>query len=215
MPVKFTPDLIPRFDQTFLGYINTNMQRLKQSLEKVAVETISTTAPASPYTGQRYINTTLGIDYVYNGTSWIPVSHWGPYIAYTPVLGGTGGTPALGNGTISGAYKREGSEWHVVGILNIGSTTVLGTTTNTVTLPSGLTSFNTTNLYQEGTGFLNDTGTLTYLGHPYVNANSTSLLLGSKVTDATHEKLGLVTSTSPFTWVNTDWLTWSIHIRGA
>lgn len=85
MPISFTPDLIPRFDKTFLNYVNTNMQRLKQSLQHVALETISTVAPLTPYTGQRYTNPTAGIDYIWNGTAWIPTSHWGAFTTYDPV----------------------------------------------------------------------------------------------------------------------------------
>lgn len=105
MPVSFTPDLVPRFDATFLSYINTNMQRLKQALSGVAKETISTTAPSSPYTGQRYTNTSLGIDYIYNGTAWVPVSHWGAGTLHTPVWGQPG---ALTKTTDYSNYFKEG-----------------------------------------------------------------------------------------------------------
>lgn len=84
MPIKFTPNLIPRFDSTFLNYINQNFIRLQTALDRAAVETISTTAPTDPYTGQMYTDTALGITYIYSGSAWVPFKHWGAGTAYTP-----------------------------------------------------------------------------------------------------------------------------------
>lgn len=77
MPVSFTPDNIPRYDSGFLSYVNQNFQRLKQALNTVAKETISTSAPASPYIGQTYYNSTTQTTYRWNGTSWAEESFMG------------------------------------------------------------------------------------------------------------------------------------------
>jgi len=77
VPVSFTPDNIPRYDSGFLSYVNQNFQRLKQSLATVAKETISTSAPASPYIGQTYYNSTTQTTYRWNGTSWAEESFMG------------------------------------------------------------------------------------------------------------------------------------------
>lgn len=90
MPVRFTPDLIPRYDATFLRYINENFQKLKQALGQVGVETISSSAPGSPYAGQTYIDVSAGISYIYTGSAWIPYSHWGAGYTYTPSWTQTG-----------------------------------------------------------------------------------------------------------------------------
>ena len=85
MPVKFTPDNIPRYENTFLSYLNENFIRLKNALTSVAVETISTSAPATPYIGQRYTNPSLGIDYVWDGVEWVVTTHWGAPFTFTHV----------------------------------------------------------------------------------------------------------------------------------
>lgn len=56
--------------------------------------------------------------------------------AYTPVWGSTGTAPALGNGTIVGAYYKVG-RW-IVGraVLTIGSTSTFGTGSYTLSLPA-------------------------------------------------------------------------------
>jgi len=77
VPVSFTPDNIPRYDSGFLSYVNQNFQRLKQALNTVAKETISTSAPASPYIGQTYYNSTTQTTYRWNGTSWAEESFMG------------------------------------------------------------------------------------------------------------------------------------------
>lgn len=82
MPISFTPDNIPRYESGLLSYINENFQRLKNILAKAGVESFS--QPANPYLGQRYTDMTLGIDYIWDGTVWIPTSHWGPGIDFTP-----------------------------------------------------------------------------------------------------------------------------------
>lgn len=71
MPVSFTPDLIPRFDATFLNYINVNMQRLKQSLQNVPKEHIGTAFPTAPYIGQQHFDTINSIWWTYISTGWI------------------------------------------------------------------------------------------------------------------------------------------------
>ena len=77
MPVSFTPDNIPRFDSTFLNYVNQNFQRLKQALNSVPKETVSTTAPSSPYVGQTYYNATTQTTFRWNGSAWKEESFMG------------------------------------------------------------------------------------------------------------------------------------------
>lgn len=63
-----------------------------------------------------------------------------PWTSYTPTLSGSGGTPTLGNGVITGTYRRDGTTLHVRGKLTRGSSTVFGTTNTTVSLPSGVSA---------------------------------------------------------------------------
>lgn len=126
MPVKFTPDLIPRYDSTFLRYVNENFQKLKQALGAVAIETISTTAPSSPYEGQMYTNTTLGITYIYDGSAWIPFKHWGPGTAWTPTWTQGGAVTKTVNAVTQ--YFQEGKTvWGYVYMLATGGAGVANT----------------------------------------------------------------------------------------
>lgn len=77
MPVSFTPDNIPRYEAQFLNYVNQNFQRLKNALAAVPKETISSTAPSNPYTGETYYDSTTQTVYRYNGTAWKEESYMG------------------------------------------------------------------------------------------------------------------------------------------
>lgn len=85
MPVSFTPDNVPRYDSGLLRYINENFQRLKSSLQGVAKETVGASAPADPYTGQGWLDTTNKQLKYWNGTAWKPLGNY-EKVDYTPVL---------------------------------------------------------------------------------------------------------------------------------
>jgi len=63
-----------------------------------------------------------------------------PWAAYTPTWSSSGSAPALGNGTIVGGFRREGTTLHVRGKLNVGSGSTVGTGDLRISLPSGLTA---------------------------------------------------------------------------
>lgn len=60
---------------------------------------------------------------------------WHPPIAYTPALTASGGSPALGNGDLSGTISRYGYERRVSIQLAVGSTTNLGSGTARISVP--------------------------------------------------------------------------------
>jgi hypothetical protein len=133
VPVRFTPDLIPRYDSTFLRYINENFQKLKQALLQVPVETISTVAPGSPYAGQTYTNTVLGITYVYNGSVWVPFKHWGPGTTFTPTWT-QGGAITKTTNAITQYFQEGKTVWGSVYMSATGGAGVANTA-QTVGLP--------------------------------------------------------------------------------
>lgn len=63
-----------------------------------------------------------------------------PWTSYTPVWTNSVGAPTLGNGTLAGWYRREGTTLYFRGRLTIGSTTTVGSGDIRVSLPSGMTS---------------------------------------------------------------------------
>lgn len=75
---------------------------------------------------------------------------WTTWDAYTPSVGGM----TLGNGTCTGAYRRNGTTMALRGIVTAGSTSANGAGAWTVSLPSGVTGI--TGMKQTLTGLLTD-----------------------------------------------------------
>ncbi len=109
------------------------------------------------------------------------------WTAYTPSVSGSGS--ALGNGTLSGAYKQVGKIVHFRAQFNLGSTSTVGTslilalpvTVNGVSQAAAGSALHSATNYQIG-GFIN-------AGSALITATCSS---------------GFVTSTAPFTWANGD-----------
>jgi hypothetical protein len=62
------------------------------------------------------------------------------WATYTPSWTSSGTAPALGNGTLVGGYRREGTTLHLRGQLIVGSTSTAGTGDIRMSLPSGFTT---------------------------------------------------------------------------
>lgn len=60
------------------------------------------------------------------------------WATYTPTWTSSGTQPSLGNGTLVGGYRREGTTLHVRGQLIVGSTSTVGTGDFRMALPSGM-----------------------------------------------------------------------------
>jgi hypothetical protein len=80
----------------------------------------------------------------------------GAWASYTPSWTVSGGGAALGNGTVSGRYRRQGTTVHIQQRLTIGSTSTLGTGAVRLSLPSGMTGGA---LASTGSGFWLDAST--------------------------------------------------------
>ncbi|MFN0028412.1 MAG: hypothetical protein ACKV2O_14720 [Acidimicrobiales bacterium] len=182
----------------------------------------STTRPTG-IAGAQIFELDTGKFLIHSGSAWVEIADVGGYDLYTPTLSGTGGAgTTLGNGTISGFFQRDGGgNIHILGALTFGTTTAFGTNTSIlVSLPAGISAPNVTNLFQHGTGFLNDFGVATCIGHPYIDPNTNLLRLAAVAYNGAsagiaYSTLGLVTASVPFTWGNQDFATWSITLRGA
>lgn len=95
----------------------------------------STTRPASPYEGMQIFETDTDKEYIYSGSAWVEVGRLGAWTAYTPTWTATGTPPTLGNGTISGRYRRSGRLIVFEAELVIGSTSSGGTGSYTLVAP--------------------------------------------------------------------------------
>jgi hypothetical protein len=118
----------------------------------------------------------------------------GAWTPYTPSWTGTTTNPALGNGTLTGAYWKAGRlvAWRFY--LTVGSTTTFGTGNYLMSLP----------VAAAGTSY-----------QPLCNSNITDVSAGTRFSRQGHlwtttsaifasEGGTLVTNLSPMTWANTD-----------
>jgi hypothetical protein len=114
--------------------------------------------------------------------------------AYTPTWTGSTTNPAIGNGTITGRYMRDGKT--VTATINIvaGSTTTFGSGNWLFTLP--FTADTTVSSIGSAQIFDASTGTI-YVG-AVVNINSTTMVLYS------HNTTAAVGAAVPMTWANSD-----------
>lgn len=125
-----------------------------------------------------------------------------PWDPYTPSISASGGGWAIGNGTLSGAFRRQGSTLHATGQIVFGSTTTPGTGNWTVGLPTGMTS---AGRRQSGSGWADNFGTGTYALSVRVDASSTFFYLVASS--------GGFMPTAPFTPGNQDTVAWSLTIE--
>lgn len=120
------------------------------------------------------------------------------WTSYTPVFTAASGSPAVGNGTISGSYRRVGKVVDYRGAFIFGSTSNAGTgewymsTPFTTDAPDAVT----------GSAFLHDSGTAYYSCICAFRAAATKL---NFVTSATQ-----VSNSAPFTWAAGDRVIWQI-----
>jgi hypothetical protein len=119
------------------------------------------------------------------------------WTSYAPTWTATGGTPTLGNGTLSGRYRKAGNLCHLTITLTIGSTTGLVGSNWLFSVPAGCTAV---------TGLLfwvaSDYGTTVYSGVSQFSGANTPWLFR----DGSASGVG---ATVPFTWAANDSLTLS------
>lgn len=124
------------------------------------------------------------------------------WTAYTPTWSGTGGTPSVGNGSLTGRYIIAGNVCHLRIDLAWGSTTTANSATNWVfSLPSGASPATMRGLLM---WVANDYGTRVYSGISQWEVGSTTTPWLFRDDSAAG-----VAATVPFTWTTSDTLTLS------
>jgi hypothetical protein len=119
-------------------------------------------------------------------------------VTYTPTWTADGTAPDLGNGTLTGAYWREGQFLHVNITLTPGGTTTFGTNAWHFSVPQSAARTTT------GSALMTDTGTALYAGTSRIASTASTVeVYGYNVANA-------ATSAIPFTWASTDVLTLDI-----
>lgn len=121
---------------------------------------------------------------------------WENALTYTPTWTGSGGNPALGNGTITGVYERKGRMVSVQIHLTMGSTTTFGTGGWSFSLPPNIPAPGTGNSI--GSALLNDATGNVYPATSFLAATTISVFAGGSASQ--------ITSAIPFTWATSDQL---------
>lgn len=115
---------------------------------------------------------------------------------YTPTW--AGGSPSIGNGTLTGRYQQIGKRVHLQIVLIGGSTTNWGGATAwTFSLPSTAVS---DTVYYVGVAHILDSGTGFHTGVPLIAPGGTTLILNPSTAGTT----GNFNSTTPITWATND-----------
>lgn len=137
---------------------------------------------------------------------------WG-YTSYTPALTNI----TIGNGTLTSYYKQIGKSVHYYGKFVMGSTSAMGTAPR-IAVPITVSSNFTvaSNSYSAGSCYLEDSGVSGYLAWPnFSSSSSTTFTIATLAASGSFVQTSSISSTSPFTWTSTDYLTWNIMYEAA
>lgn len=119
------------------------------------------------------------------------------WTTYTPTWTGAVTNPAIGNGTITGAYRINGKNLEFRINLTMGSTTTYGSGNWSFGLPTGVGVVAKTGARQIVAAVARDTGTAFYVGMARIASAATTFTVAGHATVAWQ-------STTPHTWANTD-----------
>jgi hypothetical protein len=128
------------------------------------------------------------------------------YTVYVPTFSASGGSFALGNGTVSARYNQVGKRVHAIGQLTLGSSTSFGTGSVEMTLPVTQQTLWAVNL---GTCQASDaSGNIQYVGYVYINTTPRFRFdqIGGELSGS---------SAVPFTWAATDTFTWVLDYEAS
>lgn len=175
-------------------------------MKQAVIVCTSGTRPSSPPEGMLIYETDTDLYKSYNGTGWVTI---GQTVTgtYTPSLTVASGTnPTLGSGsTAQGRYTLFGGNWCTVrGTVAFGSSGANpGSGQYLISLPFQASNSITAGVPFCGAGVMRDASTPALAqATAYIGANATTLALLAK--DAT------VTNSAPWTWANTDYMSFDI-----
>lgn len=146
--------------------------------------------PSAPFavSANSAVVTNLDADKL-DGLDWTTGFAW---TSYTPTWAGTGGSPSVGNGTISGSYWTQGKVALVFFSLTWGGTTTANSATAwTFSIPVTATRL-------QGAGMAFDTSTGNLYPVNFYSASSTTVGL------VFNNGSGNITATNPMTWATGD-----------
>lgn len=122
----------------------------------------------------------------------------GAWATYTPSWTGSGGNPAIVDGSITGSYRRDGSSLQFNGFISMGASTTYGAGTWSVSIPSGTSARGQA---IAAWGYDSSAGqNKRFVG--IVGNGATTVTFAANDTN-------LVGPTAPMTWAANDQLCWS------
>lgn len=134
----------------------------------------------------------------------------GGFTAFTPAWTSSGTAPAIGNGTLLGAYKQVGKSLTVRLFWQAGSTTTFGTGTYSLSVPVNITAGISAQVPHFGA----------WLRDASPGADYAFFALHTTATTVQFRQIGsgtsvLWTATTPFTPASTDWFGAQIELQAA
>lgn len=127
----------------------------------------------------------------------------GAWTSYVPAWTATGTAPAVGDGTITGAYVQFGKTVHFRIALTMGASSTYGTGSYKFSLPvaahAGVVPFTPL-----GNAYMEDAGSGTFMGQLF-DFSSTTILVGIHAI-LTAGGMTFIGTTAPFVWGTADYL---------
>jgi hypothetical protein len=151
-------------------------------------------AIGSPVEGMQAFATDLDVCGFYNGARWVWEGEW---VDYTITWTAATTNPDIGNGTLTGKYRIDGSDCHYVGYVLMGSTTTYGSSEWRFSLPVnrvGADSLGNALLLDDSNGWV--TG--------IVRVSGSTVLVIYPTTSSSADYTNTIRSTIPFTWAQDD-----------
>lgn len=130
------------------------------------------------------------------------INRWGAWAPYTCTISGAGS--AKGNGTLNAYVRRAGSLLNYRIRFTLGTTSTIGGSGTTFSLPPDVTAVAETDQFQCDTGVLRDTGVAEYLGVLRATNGSAGLTAYAIAAGGTYATYAAVLTSVPFTWGSTD-----------
>lgn len=147
-------------------------------------------------TNDAYFDSLIG-----SGTAWT---------SYSPTWTTSGTAPAIGNGSLTGAYQQLGKTVFFRIRFTAGSTTTYGTQAWQFGLPVAAHSYYTTastNQSFPGAGYMENSGVLGYNAvGAFMNATLGASKFAITVVASAASAVDLVSSSVPFTWGTADYI---------
>ena len=143
--------------------------------------------------------------------SYLLSSVWAPWEQLVPDWTAASSDPSIGNGSVIGACRRNGTTGHYRGVIQMGTLTTYGTGEWRVALPDGWSAATSiTTGFQVGNILMVPTAGSAYSGFCWAAAGATVLRM---VTNASVP--ASVTSASPASWTASasNFLTWNITLE--